>query len=100
MKWVESFEQLYNFLSVVIVSAPNDFQKKDFLPEEDQLNLERAFLELNNGMEFVEKKIDDETVVSKAQSLLDEALEAYKSGNRKKGAFLLQDFDELVFGKK
>lgn len=54
MSWVNSFEGLLDFLSLVMVHAPDDSPKEDFLNEDEQLTLENAFAEINEGMRFVD----------------------------------------------
>jgi hypothetical protein len=97
MQRVRCLDDLRNFLSVVIVSAPDKFRRFDFLPEEDQLNLGKAFAELNNGMALVERKIGDNSMLKQSGELLSESLAAYECGDIIRGAHLLQDFEELIF---
>jgi len=98
MNWIESLEDLYEFISMVVVYAPNDFPKEDFLSDQEQLDLKKAFEELNRGMTFVAKKIPDPNKQHKLQELLDASLAAYRDGDNVKGAHLLQDFEVEVFG--
>jgi exonuclease VII small subunit len=94
--WVNSFEGLMDFLSLVIVHAPDEFPKEDYLRDEEQLTLDMAFAELRQGMQFVEKRIHNQPVIARLQSLLDESLAAYREGDDLKGAHLLQDFESMV----
>lgn len=100
MRRVTSIERLYDFIATVVLCAPDRFPKRDFLAEEDQLTLDRAFAELNAGMEFVRKRNPDPAVHQQLQGLLDESLAAYRRGEEVKGAHLLQDFEQVVFGKR
>jgi len=95
--WVENKADLYDFLAQVIVCAPDDFIEVDYLPPEDQLDLEKAFVELNHGMRFIAETVKDPEELRTLQALLDEALGAYREGQHIKGAHLLQDFERLVF---
>ena len=97
MRHVNNLNDLLNFLSVVLVSAPDKFQQFDFLAEEDQMNLERAFVELDNGLVLWDRKTDDKNVVARARELLGKSLASYRDGDRIQGAHFLQDFEELVF---
>ena len=78
MRRVTSIERLHDFLSTVIVYAPDRFPKRDFLTEADQVTLDRAFEELNHGMQFVRGRIEDESVLSRLQQILDASLAAYR----------------------
>lgn len=96
MPWVKNFEGLLDFLSLVIVHAPDDFPKEDYLRDDEQLNLEMAFEEIGNGMQFVAKRIPDENILQQLRSYLDLSLAAYRQGNDVKGAHLLQDFERVI----
>lgn len=96
MPWVKSFVGLLDFLSLVIVHAPDDFPKEDYLGDEEQLTLEMAFEEIGNGMQFVANKIPDEKVLQQLRSYLNSSLAAYRQGEDIKGAHLLQDFERII----
>lgn len=89
MDWIQNYSEFYEFLAKVLLCAPDDFPKEDYLDEEDQLNLQKAYEELYKGLRFVEEKADikiyiqckDDLAASKA---------AYESGNEKAGSFLIQ----------
>ncbi|MDI3380100.1 hypothetical protein ACFPPF_11370 [Xenophilus aerolatus] len=83
-----------NFLSVVIVTAP-DFRRHDFLEEADQMTLPKAFAELRHGVELLEAA--GYAGGSALRTLLASAQDAYADGDRRKGAHLLQDFEDLAF---
>jgi hypothetical protein len=94
--WVEAYEDIYDFLAHIIVCAPDDFIHADYLSDDQQLNLERAFIELNRGLEFIvqrHKGIDREAL----ENQLNSALFAYREGNVVQGAHLLQEFERTVF---
>jgi hypothetical protein len=96
MQWVKSVEGMIDFLSVVIVHAPDDFPEEDFLGADEQLTLDRAFGELRYGMSFVKTKIKDKLLLDRLDELLEESFSAYKLGDDVKGAHLLQDFEKIV----
>ncbi|WP_252275588.1 hypothetical protein [Pseudomonas subflava] len=94
--WVESYEDLYDFLAQVIVCAPDNFIPADYLADDHQLNLERAFLELRRGVEYAtsrHKGIDKALLEEKLKS----ALASYREGNAIQGAHTLQEFERIVF---
>lgn len=97
MQRVESLGDLLNFLSVVVVSAPDRFRKFDFLADEDQMDLSKAFAELEHGMIFVAEKIKDPQMLGRLRGILAASLHAYQSGDQIRGAHLLQDFEQIVF---
>ena len=99
MHWVKSFEGLLDFLSLVIVHAPNEFPKEDYLRDDEQLTLEMAFEEIAHGMRFVAQRIPDQKVLDQLRNYLGSSLAAYRLGNEVKGAHLLQDFEKMLLEK-
>lgn len=98
MRWVQHLHELHDFIGLVVLSAPDRFRKEDFLKDEDQLTLERAFEEIRNGLEFVAASGNDPTYHDRLRAVLEESLAAYRAGERKEGAHRLQDFRDMVFG--
>ncbi|NWK44741.1 hypothetical protein [Ralstonia pickettii] len=99
MAWVRNFGGYVDFISYVLLSAPDDFPEEDYLSPDEQMNLEKAFEELRNGMHFVEEKIVDGATRVRLRDLLDASLSAYRTGKDVEGAHLLQDFEKLLLTK-
>lgn len=91
--WVSSLDDLLDFFSMVIVHAPDDFPKEDYLPDDAQLTLDSAFEELKNGMQFVAIKFKDDEFIQDLEKLLNLSLSEYRQGNDVKGAHLLQNLE-------
>lgn len=100
MRWVRDLLGLYDFIAHVLLSAPDDFPVEDYRAPDDQLNLDRAFEELRNGLEFVAVSERDPAFHNRLRAVLDESLAAYRDGERKRGAYRLQDFQDMIFGSK
>lgn len=98
MAWVRSLRGLYNFIAHVVLGAPDRFPKEDFLSDAEQLNLDRAFDELRAGLQFVATSERDPSFHDRLRSVLDASLAAYRAGEKRKGAHLLQDFQDMIFG--
>ena len=99
MHWVENTNDLLDFLSYVVLYAPDEFPEEDYLSASEQMNLEKAFEFLSKSMEFVKEKITDGDQLNKLKTLLDESKQAYENGDDVKGAHLLQEFEAIVFKK-
>lgn len=97
-RYVRSIEGLHDFIATVVLGAPDRFRIRDHRPAEEQLNLDRAFEELRAGLGFVAPRDDDPSFHVRLQSVLDASLAAYRAGERKRGAHLLQDFQDMIFG--
>ena len=68
LRRVTSLARLYDFIATVVLCAPDGFPKRAYLAEEDQPTLDRAFAELNAGMEFVRKEIKDEVELARSST--------------------------------
>jgi len=100
MNWVKNLNDLLDFLSYMVLYAPDEFPEEDYLSPEEQMNLEKAFEVLNNSMEFVREKISNGDQLQQLQGLLNDSNTAYKDGDDVKGAHLLQEFEAVVFKDK
>lgn len=96
MPWIKNYNGFLDFLSLVIVHAPDGFPKEDYLRDDEQLTLESAFKELRDGMVFVEPRVADSAALDTLRGQLDQALALYRQGEDVKGAHLLQDFEQLL----
>ena len=99
MTWVKNVAGFRDFLSLVIVHAPDEFPQEDYLARDEQLNLVRAFGELYKGLGLLSSSAPPSSQVDMAalRDLLDRALIAYKAGEDVKGAHLLQEFELAAF---
>lgn len=96
MTWFKNVAGFRDFLSLVIVHAPDDFPQEDYLTSDEQLNLVRAFGELYRGLAMLSSSARSNDVPA-LRELLDRALIAYRAGEDLKGAHLLQEFESAEF---
>ena len=99
MNWVKDIDSFYDFIGYVIISAPDRFPVEDYLADDEQMNLEKAFEELYKGLELIDERVADDSKKAKLSDMLKESISAYRSGDEYKGAHLLQDFEEEIFKK-
>ena len=97
MRWVRDIDSLYNFIGYVVLRAPDRFPREDYLSAEEQMDLEKAFIELRRGIDLIEPDMADVAKRKHLASILDQAFAAYKSDEVYKGAHLVQDFQDLIF---
>ncbi len=98
LHWVDSADELRDFVAYVVLYAPDRFPFRDFLTSEEQLDLEKAFQELRRGLSFLKRRVPDGNRFASLSRLLEDSLEAYRKGDAVKGAHLLQAFDNEVHG--
>ena len=99
VRWVKHVDALPDFLSLVYLCAPDRFPKEDFLRDDEQLTLDKAFAEIDRGMNLIQTKVHDETVLAQLRSLRDTSLAAYKAGDRMQGSRALQEFKRILAAK-
>lgn len=99
MAWVKDINSFYDFIGYVVLYAPDRFPIEDYLPADQQMNLERAFVELRKGVAFIDDAVAAEEKRKTLLQLLDQSMAAYRSSDEVRGAHLLQDLEVLVFKK-
>ncbi len=96
MDWVKDIDTFYNFIGYVVLSAPDRFLWK-ILRDDEQMNLEKAFVELHRGIDLLDIRVADENQKQKLREMLDVSLAAYHAGDDVKGAHTLQDLEAEIF---
>lgn len=94
---IQRLSELSDRLGFTVLAAPDRFPMVGSFGNDQNKNLVVAFERLEEGLPLVEKKIKDQAVLERLRNLLRDALFAYQQGDRKKGAHLLQDFQNIVF---
>ena len=97
MPWVKHIDGLHDFISYVVVHAPDEFPQEDFLDDDEQMTLDQAFAELRDGLRFVEAAFPGADKERGLSDLLDRSLQNYKNGDDIRGAHLLQEFERRIF---
>lgn len=97
MAWVRDVNSLYNFVGFVVLRAPDQFPREDYLQDNEQLTLDKAFEELRAGVQLVQADFPDRQVSGELQVILDESLALYQAGERVAAAQRLQDFSSAIF---
>ena len=95
--WVNDVNSFYDFIGYVVLCAPDRFPVEDYLSPDQQMSLEKAFVELRKGVDLVAMPPDGKR--NELLQLLNKSLAAYQSGDDVKGAHLLQDLEGHIFKK-
>ncbi len=99
MRRIESRQEFLELLTVVLLSAPDDFIDEG-LPPEESLNLERAYRLLDVGLEHVRKCLNDRKYVEFVLDLKRSQM-AFEAGDEHTGAALIQKLmRDLDYGPK
>ncbi len=94
---MESVDDLWNHIAYTQAYAPNDFPYRDFVPADQQMNLDRAFEQLRMGVEVAYPEASFVDKRAELLSILDRSLSAYKNGEDIDAARLLNDFQDGIF---
>jgi hypothetical protein len=85
-----------DFITLVLLCAPDRFIKQDFLPDDEQWNLAMAFDVLRDKFHLVEERLNKPELAPELRKLLEASQAAYKAGEVVKGAHTIQDFRKLI----
>ena len=91
--WVTTRNELREFLSYVLVFAPDRFPEEDYLEAHEQMDLSRALEQLTTALRFVNEA---EKLV--ATKLLENARKAYAAGDILTGSSTLLELQRQLFG--
>ena len=94
---MESIDDLWDHIAYVLGYAPDRFPYRDFLPVDQQMNLERAFDQLRQGVVIAYPEDDAEPKRAVLFGKLDQSFAAYRAGEELKAGHLLNEFQDAIF---
>lgn len=94
---MKSIDDLWEHIAYVLGYAPDNFPVEDFLTDDQQMNLDRAFEQLRQGVEIAYP--DDFFPEKRAMlnEILDRSYALYKSGDDIAAGHLLNEFEDNIF---
>jgi hypothetical protein len=94
----ESLRQYHDFWAKIILLAPDNFTTPvGDLASDQKAALDDSFDVILAGFVFVEKKIKDLPLLAILRELIAMSYEAYKDGDTKRGAHVLQECEGLIW---
>jgi hypothetical protein len=90
------FHSFKSYVGFVRGCAPNLFPVYDWIPPDEQMNLERAFFGLRSGFDLSTKEKGELPVFSKCRELVEEAYGLYRAGQPREGQAKLGEISELL----
>lgn len=94
---METVDDLWNHIAYVLGCAPDHFPHEDFLAEDQQMNLDRAFEQLRQGVEIAYPEASFAEKRMHLNDILDRSYAAYKAGEEITAGHLLNDFQDNIF---
>ena len=85
-----------DFVSMVIVCAPDQFLSQDWRSPEDQWNLERAFSGLRFGLDLVAREKRETRDLARCRELVKLAEIEYREGRNHQGQARLEEMEMLL----
>ena len=96
---IKTIDDLWDHIAYVLLYAPDQFPHEDFLPNDQQMNLERAFDELRRGISIAYPNDFSPEKRTILNEILDKSYSKYKSGNDVEAGHLLNEFEDSIFKK-
>ena len=93
-------DDLWEHIAYTLAYAPNNFPREDFLQDDQQMNLDRAFDHLRQGVAIAYPESGAATKIKILLDLLDQSYLAYINGNELSGGQLLNDFQDSIFASE
>lgn len=94
---IKSVDDLWNHIAYVMAYAPDQFPVEDFLADNEQMNLDRAFDQLRQGIEVAYPESTFEAKRRRLDEILDRSYSAYRAGDDIAGGHLLNEFQDHIF---
>jgi hypothetical protein len=94
---VETVDDLWNHIAYVLLYAPDQFPYRDFIPDDQQMNLDRAFEQLRQGIDVAYPEPSFATKRVALNDILDRSYSAYQAGDDIAAGHLLNEFQDNIF---
>lgn len=85
-----------DFVVLVLSCAPDLFPQEDWLPTDQQMNLERAFVALRYGLAITMKKGEESPLLERCRELVEQAYAEYQAGRDLAGQTKLEEVHQLL----
>jgi hypothetical protein len=92
-----SVDDLWDHIAYVMAYAPDQFPYRDFLPDDQQMNLDRAFEQLRQGVEIAYPEPEFASKRTTLNDILDRSYAGYRAGEDVAAGHLLNEFQDNVF---
>jgi hypothetical protein len=94
---MESVDDLWDHIAYVMAYAPDQFPYRDFIPDDQHMNLDRAFEQLRQGVEIAYPEASFADKRGLLHGILDQSYAQYQAGENIKAGHLLNDFQDNIF---
>lgn len=94
---IRTIDSLCNHIAYVKLYAPDLFPREDFLPDDQQMNLVRAFEQLRQGVDIAYPEASFTEKREYLNGILDRSYAAYSAGEDIVAGHLLNDFERNIF---
>ncbi|SEQ47933.1 hypothetical protein [Sphingobium sp. YR768] len=94
---MHTVDDLWDHIAYVLGYAPDRFPYRDFLPDDQQMTLGRAFEQLHEGIAIAYPEARSEQKRQELHAILDQSHAAYRSGEEIAAGKFLNEFESQIF---
>lgn len=94
---MKSIDDLWDHIAYVVAYAPNQFPYRDFVAADQQMNLERAFNQMREGVMIAYPEASYASKRDALNGLLDRSYSAYRDDDKIEAVKILNCFEEQIF---
>ena len=91
MSWRHRLSELKDTIAYVMAYAPDRFPYRDYLPPDQQMDLDRAFDQLREEFDDVAKGRGESTEINQCRNGIEDAYKNYRKEDMKTGFLTIQD---------
>jgi len=96
----QRFSEVTDLIGFMVLCCGNRFPKVGAFGDDQSENLEVAFLQLQEGLPLIAKKLGNDEKLREVENLIGASLVAYRAGDRMRGAHLLQDIENIIYPER
>jgi hypothetical protein len=96
MSWRHELSVLKDTIAYVMAGAPGSFPYREYLPSDQQMNLDRAFDQVREQFDKVSKSCGDTPEMDECRKGIENAYQCYREGDTKAGLLKIQDVLHLL----
>lgn len=85
-----------DYVGMMIVCTPDQYMEMDWLAPEEQMDLDRAFVGLQYGLDLAAQEKGESATLARCRSLVEESYAEYKAGRDHAGQLKLEEVEKLL----
>jgi hypothetical protein len=91
MNWRDRLGELQDTIAYVMAYAPDRFPMEDYLPQHEQMSLNRIYEEMRKVFSEVASGHGESSEIQECRTGIEESFESYRKGDMKNGFLRIQN---------